>query len=107
MIIDKNTTEEIIEDNSFTNDVVERIKEISNLLNISDRDVLTFLSYAINSDETQIWILKNELKGNKLSFNDELKYYFLNNANEKIIQYYKIYKNTNEANIESIRQLIK
>ena len=79
---------------------------------ISYNELIEFIKESMNSDDMQIWLIRNQLKDIKVSFTDELKKFFeLNKSNEDILRLYDRYKmlneNRNTKNIESIRQELK
>ena len=93
--------------------VILRLLDIKSILarerniDMGFEDLLSFLDNAMNYDEMQIWLTRQNLAGIELSLNDKLKKFFELRTNEEILFLYDIGQNYNEKNFENVMQLIK
>ncbi len=64
-------------------------------------DLMDKLKWAMNCDEMQIWLIKNDLKGIETTLDEELTKFFELTANQRIITIFEINKNVNDVNLEA------
>lgn len=75
--------------------------------NINYDELLTFLQSSMNYDDMQLWLMKKESQGIKLTLNDKLKIFFEINTDDEILLLYNIEQNYDENNIGSIKRKLK
>ena len=70
-------------------------------------ELIDFLKNAMNYDEMQIWIMKQQANGIEITLNDMLKKFFEFKKNEDILKLYEVEQNYNEKNINNVKKLVK
>ena len=75
--------------------------------NINYDELLTFLQSSMNYDDMQLWLMKKESQGIKLTLDDKLKIFFEINTDDEILLLYDIEQNYDENNIGSIKKKLK
>lgn len=70
-------------------------------------DLLLFLQNAMNYDDMQIWLMKMNFQGAKLTLNDELKKFFELKTEDDILRLFDVEQNYNQNNIDGIRKILK
>ena len=74
---------------------------------ISNEELFDFLNNAMNYDEMNIWLIRKQFEGEKITLNDELKKFFELKTDDEILVLYDISQNVNEESIDNARKLIK
>ena len=94
-----------IDNDKTLNRLLEIGEYIKNKRNevLSIEEIQTFLNFAMNMGEFQIYILEKKYKENiNLSETDMLEEFLNQTSNEEILTLYDILQNTDEKNIEYI-----
>jgi len=76
-------------------------------VNMECDELIDFLKNAMNYDEMQIWLLRQQTHGIKPTLDDMLKKFFQLKTNEDIMKLYDIEQNYNQNNIDNIRKTLK
>ena len=76
-------------------------------IDMSIEELFSFLNNAMNYDEMQIWLVRKNLEGIELSFNDTLKKFFELKTDEDILKLYDVEQNYNQSNIDSVKKTLK
>lgn len=93
--------------------VVLRLKNIQDILGqkikryVSLDELIEFLVNIMNFDEMQIWLMRKQREGMKISLDEKLKKFFEISSDEDIIGLYDIEQNFDQNNIDGIRKLMK
>ena len=74
---------------------------------MSNDELILFLKSAMNYDDMQIWLMKKEFQGIKLTLNDKLKNFFELKTEDDILRLYDIEQNYDQNNIDSIKKTLK
>ncbi len=69
-------------------------------------EFIVFLKSAMNYDDMQIWLLREQMAGVNLTLNDELKKFFELNSNDDILRIYDVEENYGQNNIDGIRRTL-
>lgn len=94
-------------------DIVLRITVLKSIIkterqkSVNYNELLAFLKSAMNYDEMQIWLMKKQMEGAQLTFNDELKKFFELYSNDDILKLYDIEQNYDENNINGIKKVLE
>ena len=94
-------------------DIVLRVISIKSKLeneinvNMSNEELFSFLSKAMNNGKMNIWLIKKHLEGINLTLNDKLKKFFELESDEDILGLYYIEQNYYGNKIKKVRKLIK
>lgn len=111
---DNLNTDELKEKYELKDDnVISRLISLRNTIktkrdkSMSYDELILFLNFAMNYDDMQIWLIKNELQGVQLTLNDELEKFFELNTDDDILRSYDIGQNCDQNNIDSIKTLKK
>lgn len=70
-------------------------------------ELITFLNSAMNYDDMQIWLMKQEIKGVQLSLNEKLKKFFELKTDDDILRQYDIEQNYDQNNITEIEKVLR
>lgn len=108
---DKKQLDIIKKENDITDDkVVLRLWKLRLSINeqkhtIMDyKGLIKFLKNAMNYDEMQIWIMKQQMIGKELTLSDMLEKFFELKSDEDIIRLYDMEQNYDQNNINNIRE---
>lgn len=70
-------------------------------------ELITFLNSAMNYDDMQIWLMKQQMEGVQLSLNEKLKKFFELKTDDDILIQYDVEQNYNQNNIIGIRKVLR
>ena len=75
-------------------------------IDMGAEELLSFLTSAMNYGNMSVWLIRQKLKGIKLSLNDKLKKFFELETDEEILILYDIEQDHYEKNVEYVRNVI-
>ena len=70
-------------------------------------ELIIFLKSAMNYDEMQIWLVKQQMKGVQLSLNEKLRKFFELKSDADILKQYDVEQSYNRNNITEIRKVLR
>lgn len=76
-------------------------------IDMGAEELLSFLASAMNYGNMSVWLIRQKLKGIKLSLNDKLKKFFELETDEAILILYDIEQDHYEKNVEYVRKVIR
>ena len=76
-------------------------------IDMGAEELLSFLASAMNYGNMSVWLIRQKLKGIKLSLNDKLKKFFELETDEAILILYDIEQDHYEKNVEYVRNVIR
>ena len=76
-------------------------------IDMGAEELLSFLASAMNYGNMSVWLIRQKLKGIKLSLNDKLKKFFELETDEAILILYDIEQDHYEKNVEYVRSVIR
>ena len=76
-------------------------------IDMGAEELLSFLASAMNYGNMSVWLMRQKLKGIKLSLNDKLKKFFELKTDEEILTLYDIEQDHYEKNVEYVRSVIR
>lgn len=95
-----------IKNNTFTSVMGLNSFFRNHKVNLTPEELFSFLNYAINSDEINLYMESCQLKGISLTDNDIYSKFFELNNYENILLIYKLRKNNNE-DLDSVKKKVK
>lgn len=70
-------------------------------------ELLAFLENAMNYDDMQVWLMKKDFEGLKLTLSDQLKKFFELKSNDDILRLYGVEQNYDQDNIDNISKTLE
>ena len=113
--MNKNNNEEIDKmrlEYKFTDDIINRISKLRALIYeykqilLSYDEMISFLEYAMNYDEMQLWLMTERLKGVTPTLSEKIRKFFELETDEDILILFDIENNYDQENIDDILKRI-